>query len=134
MHRTTVVSTLALALASRVAAQGIDHDDIAPNCRAVCSNIANVADECELQYNNVPNEDQQEQDCICNASGMDTLIPACEACQREYYGQDDDYDEIQQLLRRCNFESTTITGTMTEMWASAPSTVVTTTYSKCCPH
>lgn len=103
MHNPAFLSSLVLALSltASISAQSLDHDDIAPQCASVCTNIANVSDECERQNEDVPNEDRRELDCICNAPGMDTLIPACEACQRQYYGRDDDYDEIRTLLRRC---------------------------------
>lgn len=133
MHRTTLLSTLALALASRALAQGLDTDDIAPNCASQCSAIVTTSDACERQYDDTPNEDQNELDCICSANGMSSAIPECEACQRQYYAQDDDYDDIRELLRRCGFSSISAGMTMTGM-AAAPTggstTVITSTYTE----
>lgn len=130
MHRATLLSSLALALATRIAAQGIDAEDIAPNCVSACSSIPPAADACERQYDDTPNEDQQELDCICNAQGMRTAIPECEACQRQYYGQDDDYDDIRTLLDACGFAS--VSATMTSMGAAptGSTTVITSTYTE----
>lgn len=132
MHRTTIISTIALVFASNIAAQGIDDDDIAPDCVALCTNIVNVSDRCEDQFDDTQNEDKQELNCICTSAGMDTAIPECEACQSQYYGQDDDYDDIRTLLSRCGFSSISATNTLTSM-GSAPTgqvTVVTSTYSE----
>ena len=155
MHRAALISALALALASRVAAQGLHTEDIAPNCASVCSAIVTASDACERQYdndnddnnNNIDdNDDQQELDCICSAQGMSTAIPECEACQRQYYDQDDDddddnnddnngdYDDIQTLLSRCGFSSMSATGSMTmTSMGSAPTggstTIITSTYT-----
>ena len=138
MHQSTLLSTLALGvLASRALAQGLDTEDIAPNCASQCSAIVTASDSCERQFDDVQNEDQRELDCTCNSQGLETAIPECEACQRQYYSQDEDYDDIRELLNRCGFSSISATGsmTMTSMGAAptggggGSTTIITSTYT-----
>jgi len=126
MHRSALLSTIALALASRAVAQGIDRDDVSPRCSSQCDAIVSASDSCERQYDDVENEDQQELDCICNSNGLDTAIPECEACQRQYYVEDDDYDNISTLLSRCGYSTISATGSMGAM----ATTTYTTTYTE----
>lgn len=134
MYRTTFTSALALALASRTTALTLlENSDVSPNCASVCTNIVTESDNCERKFDNVDNSDQQEQACLCNAQGMNTAIPECEACQRQYYSQNDHYDDIQTILSFCGFSSISATGSMTAM-GSAPTggstTVITSTYTE----
>lgn len=55
-----------------------------------------------------PDNDNAELQCICNASNANTLIPACEACVRQYDTDTDDDDgindnDVREVLTRCNF-------------------------------
>lgn len=60
-----------------------------------------------------PDNDNAERNCICTAPNANTLLPACEACVRQYDTDDDDNDnnndndrndnDVRDVLTRCNF-------------------------------
>ena len=99
----TILVTFALAAA--VAAQEVDNNDVPMECRAVCSSIVSVAQQCDNQHRD---DDRAELNCICSASGINTQLPLCEACVAQF-DRDDDNDrdnDINDLLRSCSLSTT----------------------------
>ncbi|KAF2687002.1 hypothetical protein K458DRAFT_266953, partial [Lentithecium fluviatile CBS 122367] len=92
---------LAFALSAVGIAQDIDNNDVPNECRAVCASIVSLTAQCDQQFN----DDAQELNCICSASGANTQLPLCEACVSQFDSDNSDND-VNDLLRSCSFTST----------------------------
>lgn len=114
---------LITALSALVAAQDIDQDDIPQQCTQVCAQVVTIARDCDNRHGmfsskilqrgstltHHPDNDAAERNCICTAPNAGNLIPACEACVRQY-DTDDDNDnddrndnDVRDVLTACNF-------------------------------
>ncbi|CZT15062.1 uncharacterized protein RCC_00969 [Ramularia collo-cygni] len=102
MHGTTLlISSLALGFVHFTRAnEGIEFDDVPNQCRDVCTPVVELSESCDNQ--SFSSNDREIQ-CICTGQNMATAIPDCEACIRPFWqgSDDDDYDETNNLLRRC---------------------------------
>jgi len=95
---------IAAALTALTAAQEIEQNDIPQQCTQLCSQVVTIARDCDNRFNN---DDNGENNCICTAPNASTLLPACEACVRQYDTDDDADDrndnDVRDVLNRCNF-------------------------------
>lgn len=99
---------LAIALSAAGLAQEIDNNDVPNQCRAVCASMVSLAAQCDRQH---PDNDAQELNCICSASGANTQLPLCEACVAQFDDDTDDENssrdnDVNDLLRSCSFTRT----------------------------
>jgi hypothetical protein len=134
---------LAFALSTVGIAQEIDNGDVPNECRAVCASIVTLATQCDNQFSslysqwlnrklknlhNLIDNDGEELNCICSATGVSTQLPLCEACVAQFDNNDDNNDngmnqnwfihlflkttwtdpitDINELLRSCSFTTT----------------------------
>ncbi|KAF2012784.1 hypothetical protein BU24DRAFT_412110 [Aaosphaeria arxii CBS 175.79] len=94
---------VAFTLSALGLAQEIDNNDIPRECNAVCSAIVTLARDCDRQFND---DDRGELNCICSATNSNTQLPICEACVSNFDNDRNDND-VNDLLRSCNFSTTT---------------------------
>ncbi len=111
---------LALTLSAMGLAQEIDNGDIPRQCSAICAPIVTLARDCDRQNND---NDRGERDCICNAQGASTQLPACEACVTAFDNDDDNPsdNDVNDLLRSCNFSTTTYNPSATQQASASAS-------------
>ncbi|KAF2999407.1 hypothetical protein E8E13_006987 [Curvularia kusanoi] len=96
---------IAATLTALVAAQEIEQSDIPQQCTQLCAQVVTIARDCDNRFDN----DNAETQCICTAPNANNLLPACEACVRQYDTGDDDDDndrndnDVRDVLNRCSF-------------------------------
>ena len=103
MHAQSIIFAFALS-AIGFAQQDIDNNDIPSQCSSVCSGLVQLTQTCDnsisklffSEFNDVdganrnPDDDNNDRlylNCVCNATGVSTQLPLCEACVATY---DDD--------------------------------------------
>jgi hypothetical protein len=136
--------SLIAALAATVAAQEIDQNDIPQQCTSVCAQVVTIARDCDRQNNN---NDAGELNCICQAQNANTLFPTCEACVAQFDNNDNDDDDddddnnnnnnnnnnndndVRDLLRSCNFSTTTYNAASASAIASSAASAAATSQS-----
>ncbi|KAI4941179.1 hypothetical protein J4E91_010970 [Alternaria rosae] len=99
------------ALAAFAAAQDtdFDFDNIPAECTDVCAQVGSITNGCKNDSNDDSSAVLQ---CICTANNANSLIPQCEACVRQYNGNDnDDGSDQYRLLTDCAYSSTTTVAT-----------------------
>merc|ERR1739845_111209 len=102
--------TIISALAAFAAAQDtdFDFDNIPAECTDVCAQVGSITNGCKNDSNDDSSAVLQ---CICTANNANQLIPQCEACVRQYNGNDnDDGSDQYRLLTDCAYQTTTVVG------------------------
>merc|ERR1712137_319037 len=100
--------TIISALAAFAAAQDtdFDFDNIPAECTDVCAQVGSITNGCKNDSNDDSSAVLQ---CICTANNANSLIPQCEACVRQYNGNDnDDGSDQYRLLTDCAYSTTTV--------------------------
>ncbi|KAH6866675.1 hypothetical protein BKA58DRAFT_403532 [Alternaria rosae] len=103
--------TIISALAAFAAAQDtdFDFDNIPAECTDVCAQVGSITNGCKNDSNDDSSAVLQ---CICTANNANSLIPQCEACVRQYNGNDnDDGSDQYRLLTDCAYSTTTTVAT-----------------------
>jgi hypothetical protein len=131
--------SLIAALVAAVAAQEIDQNDIPQQCTSVCAQVVTIARDCDRQNNN---NDAGELNCICQAQNANTLFPTCEACVAQFDNNNDNDDDddddnnnnnndndVRDLLRSCNFSTTTYNAASASAIASSAGSAAATSQS-----
>merc|ERR1739845_274139 len=101
--------TIISALAAFAAAQDtdFDFDNIPAECTDVCAQVGSITNGCK----NDSNDDSSAVLQCCTANNANQLIPQCEACVRQYNGNDnDDGSDQYRLLTDCAYQTTTVVG------------------------
>ncbi|KNG48362.1 gpi anchored protein [Stemphylium lycopersici] len=96
-------------LAAITAAQDTNFDfgNIPAECTDVCAQVGSITNGCKNDSNDNSSEVLK---CICTANRANVLIPQCQACVRQYNGNnnnDSDNDDSYRLLTDCNYVTTT---------------------------
>merc|ERR1711874_542803 len=85
-----------------------DFSNIPAECTDVCAQVGSITNGCKNDSNDDSSEVLQ---CICTANRANVLIPNCQACVRQYNGNnndnDSDNDDSYRLLTDCNYVTTT---------------------------
>ncbi|KAJ5398276.1 hypothetical protein N7509_006389 [Penicillium cosmopolitanum] len=131
MRTQQLLALSGLLLAGNVAiASKLDHDDVPNRCWEACGSVVNTAQRCDHQHDN---DDSAEIQCICDWDAAKTQVPLCAACIDKYdrdYDTDDDNDdddddddnEALEIIRSCNFSTTTYNASATTSTGSTTTT------------
>ncbi|KAJ5688819.1 hypothetical protein N7462_003211 [Penicillium macrosclerotiorum] len=107
----------------------LEHEDVSNRCWDACGPVVGISERCDHQHDS----DSAELNCICTWDSAKTQIPLCAACISVYgdSDQDEDHDEdwdeddneALDLVRSCNFSTTTYNAAAaTTLSASATTT------------
>jgi hypothetical protein len=110
MKFTTALPIVAALAAPALAEIDLDGDEIPTQCNAVCDPLLNLVRQCNVDDDVVggdQNEDLLERQCVCTNTSFDVANVAalCASCMEQNVREREDLEDINDLMRACNFQS-----------------------------
>lgn len=112
MHFAKTLPLLSLVAPVVLADLGLESEDIPTQCTQVCDPLLTLSRQCDVDDDQVGgdrNEDLLERQCLCTNQSFDVagVAALCASCMSQNVRERDDLEDIDEIMRTCNFQSTT---------------------------